>query len=491
MRRFPLRLAGALLAPAVLVSFVLGVVACGAFNLLPQRAQAQTLSAPTESPFAAAAEKALPAVVNISGEKTVQVSGRRGLSDPGGPFGELFRDFFRGFPELPFEIPQNALGSGVIIRSDGYIVTNSHVVNGYDRIAVKLADGTEFKGDKVRVVGIDQQTDLAVLKVSADRPLPVIPFADPQKVRVGDWAIAVGNPFGLQGTVTVGVISAKGRSGIPLPEGPSRQDFIQTDAAINPGNSGGALINTAGELLGINTAIRSPVGANVGIGFAVPADLVRSVADQLIEHGRVVRGYLGIRPQEVTASIRRAMKLGDSTGVLVSEVLAGTPAEKAGVRVGDVVVEVNGVRVSGVERFRRDIAELRPGTKVKLTLVRNGRKLQLEAKLAEFNEEARTSVPQAEPQAARLGLSVRDLTAEERQQFAASGGVVVENVERGRPAAEAGIQRGDVILRVGDLDIGSEADFARAARQLAENKDPVLFYLKRDGRPLFLAVEPD
>ncbi|MEO0086119.1 MAG: PDZ domain-containing protein, partial [candidate division WOR-3 bacterium] len=322
-------------------------------------------------------------------------------------------------------------------------------------------------------------------------PLPVIPFADPDKVKVGDWVIAVGNPFGLQGTVTVGVISAKGRSGIPLPEGPSRQDFIQTDAAINPGNSGGALVNTAGELVGINTAIRSPVGANVGIGFAVPADLVRSVTDQLIEHGRVVRGYLGIRPQEVTDAIRKAMKLGDAAGVLVSEVLPGTPAAVAGMKVGDVIVEVNGVRVSGVERFRRDIAELRPGTRVKLTVFRNGRKLQLEAKLTEFTEERQASVPQDEPKTAWLGLSVRALTTEERQRLSESGGVAVEEVERGRPAAEAGIQRGDVILRVGDSDIANEADFAKAAKELAGTKEPILLYLKRDGRPLFVAVEPD
>ena len=291
--------------------------------------------------------------------------------------------------------------------------------------------------------------------------------------------------------MTVGVISAKGRSGIPLPEGPSRQDFIQTDAAINPGNSGGALVNTAGELVGINTAIRSPVGASVGIGFAVPADLVRSVADQLIEHGKVVRGYLGIRPQEVTAAIRKAMRLGDSSGVLVSEVLSGTPADKAGLKVGDVIVEVNGVKVSGVERFRRDIAELRPGTKVKLAVVRNGRRIQLEAKLTEFTEETRASVTPVESETAWLGLSVRALTAEERRTLSGSGGVVVEDVEHGRPAAEAGIQRGDVILRAGEFDIGGEADFARAAKELAGSKDPVLFYLKRQGRPLFVAVEPD
>jgi len=491
MKRVPLRLVGAIVAPAVLVAFVLGLMACGALNWWPLPAQAQAPSPTESSPFVAAADKALPAVVNIAGEKTVQVSRGRGGPDPGGPFGELFREFFRGFPELPFEIPQNALGSGVVVRSDGYIVTNNHVVNGYDKVAVKLADGSEFKGDKVRVVGVDPQTDLAVLKVSTVKPLPAIAFADPAEIRVGDWAIAVGNPFGLEGTVTVGVISAKGRSGIPLPEGPSRQDFIQTDAAINPGNSGGALVNINGELLGINTAIRSPVGASVGIGFAVPVDLVKSVTDQLITHGKVVRGYLGIRPQEVTEAIRQAIKLSDTRGVLVSEVLSATPAEKAGVRVGDVIVEVNGVKAVGVERFRQSIADMQPGAKVRLTIVRNGRRMQIEAKLAEFAEEARASAPREEQRAKWPGLAVRGLTAEERRQSSESGGVVVEEVERGRPAAEAGIQRGDMVLRVGETDINGEADFSRALRELAGSKSPVLFYLKRGGQPLFVAVAPD
>ncbi|MGQ9708141.1 MAG: S1C family serine protease, partial [bacterium] len=350
------------------------------------------------SPFVTVVEQVVPSVVNISAERKVRVQ-----QPPLPYFGWPFEEFFREMP-MP-EQNLHSLGSGVIISADGYIVTNNHVISGYDNIIVKLSDGTVFKDKDVKVIGTDPQTDLAVIKINTTRQLTPIRYADPQSIRVGDWAIAIGNPYGFQNTVTVGVISAKGRTGIPLPEGPNRQDFIQTDAAINPGNSGGPLVNIRGELIGINTALSSPVGANVGIGFAVPVNFVRLVAEQLVAHGKVIRGYLGVRPQEVTGKIKEALKLGEGNGVLISEVLANTPAASAGLQVGDVIVEVNGQPVKGVDEFRNLIASFKPGTEVVLIIIRAGRRLTKRVVLAEFPEENRAQAPRKEEgKAGWLGL---------------------------------------------------------------------------------------
>ena len=285
------------------------------------------------------------------------------------------------------------------------------------------------------------------------------------------------------------MISALGRSGIPLPEGPSRQDFIQTDAAINPGNSGGPLVNIRGELIGVNTALSSPVGANVGIGFAVPVSFVKSVAEQLIVYGKVIRGYLGIRPQEVTEKIRQALKLQEGNGVLVSEVLTNTPAEKAGLQVGDVIVEVNGEPVKGVEEFRNLIAGTKPQTAVELKIIREGRILTKKAVLTEFPEETLIQAPGSKEKG-RLGLEVADLSLEEQKQAGVTGGVKVMEIVPNSPADEAGIQRGDIILKIGGKDIKGKADFEESAKMLDAAKEPILFYLKRNGQPMFVAIEP-
>ena len=483
-RRISLRLAGAILAPAVLAAFVIGLVAAGVLNFPPRAAVAQVESGRAlalgtgESPFAAVAEAVIPTVVNISAEKTVRTEAP-GSQDLG-PFEELFRDFFREMPEGPLEQQRSALGSGVIIDPAGYVVTNNHVVEGFDDIVVKLSDGTELRGAKVEVVGRDPKTDLAVLKVSADKPLPAIRFGDVKSVRVGDWAVAIGNALGLQSTVTVGVVSATGRSGIPLPEGPSYQDFIQTDASINPGNSGGALVDIRGDLIGINSAIRSPVGYNVGVGFAVPADMVRTVTEQLIAHGKVIRGYLGIRPQEVTESLRAALGLADTRGVLVSEVLAGTPAAKAGIQDGDVITRIDDQVVEGLEQFRRAIAEFPPDATVTLGLVRDGKSLSKRVKLTEFPEDEPVSEAPASRPETWLGLEVGER----------DGAVVVESVTAGSPAGDAGILRGDVILQVGDVAVNGMGDYRRASGELGGGKKPVLFRLGRGTSKLFVAVDP-
>jgi len=482
------------MAPAVIVAFVLGMILAGALSCGAGPARAEegatvrllTDAAPVAS-FADVAEAVTPSVVNISTEKTVRVN-RWAPSPAPGPFEEFFRHFFPDGPQVPQEQERSGMGSGVIISPDGYIVTNNHVVADFDRIVVRLSDDTEFKSDRVEVVGRDPQTDLAVLKVKADRKLPAIRFGRAEDVRVGDWAIAVGNPFGLQSTVTVGVVSAKGRSGLPLREGPSYQDFIQTDASINPGNSGGALVNVRGELIGVNSAIRSPVGANVGIGFAVPVDMVMSVTEQLMTHGRVVRGFLGIRPQPVTKAIREAMGLRSTAGVLVSEAIKDQPAEKAGMKAGDVITAVDGTPVRDVEQFRRKVAEYAPGTAVEFTFVRERREMKKRVRLAEFpDEQARQEPARTEPEG-WFGMRPRAATAAERNQGAS--GVVVESVEPGSPAAEAGIRPGDVILELGGRATPGMKEFDDAARAEAKAGRAVLVRIQRGENRLFLAIEP-
>lgn len=497
-KRISLKLVGLIVAPTTIVAFVLGLIFAGVFGSTLRVAGGAVREPPLhfqpttgeESPFVAVAEKVIPTVVNISAEKVIKGSGTSPFPQIEGPFDEFFQKFFRSLPVPEQHI--NALGSGVIISPEGYIVTNNHVIAGYDNPVVKLSDGAEFKGRDVKIVGRDQQTDLAVIKINAGRPLPAIKYADPASIKVGDWAIAIGNPFGLQSTVTVGVISATGRSGIPLPEGPSRQDFIQTDAAINPGNSGGALVNIRGELIGINTALRSPVGANVGIGFAVPARFVKSVVEQLIVHGKVVRGYLGIRPQEVTENLRRALKLENKGGVLTSEVVPNTPAEKAGLQVGDVIVEVNGVPTQGVEKFRQEIAEMKPGTKVTLTIIRQGRRKKISATLGEFPEETQARAPteKEERESNWLGFKVSDLSVEEQKENNVQGGVKVVSVESGSAGDKAGVEPGDIIVKIGEEEIRNKSHFAEVVEKLTQSKEPVLCYIKRARQPMFIAIEP-
>ena len=289
----------------------------------------------------------------------------------------------------------------------------------------------------------------------------------------------------------MGVVSAKGRSGLPLPEGPSYQDFIQTDASINPGNSGGALVNIKGELMGINSAIRTPTGGSVGIGFAVPVDIVKSVTDQLIKTGKVVRGYMGIRPQPVTDAIRQAMGLEDSKGVIVADVVAGQPADKAGIKSGDVIVAVNGEKTDGVEQFRRQVADFVPGSSVSIGIVRDGERMTKRVALVSFPEdEQQASAPQEEPGTAWLGITVRSLTGGERAEAKVLGGVLVEDVEVGSAAAGAGIESGDIVLEVGKVRIGAVNDYNRAVHQFRGSNKAVLFRINRAGSVLYVAVEP-
>jgi len=437
------------------------------------------------SPFTSIVERVLPSVVNISAERKIK------SSNPLKPWNDEFFEFF----PWDFYLPERnvySLGSGVIISSDGYIVTNNHLIAGYDNIIVKLNDGTEFKNENISIIGVDPQTDLAVIKIIKPTvSLVPIKFADPASIKVGDWAIAIGNPYGLQGTVTVGVISAIGRSGFQLPGGPTRQDFIQTDAAINPGNSGGALVNIRGELIGINTAISSPLGVNIGIGFAIPVNYVKNVAEQLIKYGKVTRGYLGIVPQEITEQLRKALKLTVNHGILISEVIPHTPAEKAGLRVGDVILDVNGEPVTGVKQFREMIADLRPGTRVTLRIIRKGSVLIKRAVLSEFPELIQSQLPSVKDQNNDwLGLEVADLSSEDKEYAGCEQGVKVLSVKPHSLAEEAGFQPGDIILKIDERQIMDRHDFEQITKEIAGLNEPVLVYIKRNRQPMFIAVQP-
>jgi Do/DeqQ family serine protease len=497
---------GAIIAGAVIVAFIIGLFIAGTFNFGHRNtAQAENpttsidskyplITGEGTSPFVKVVDAVIPAVVNISAEKVVKITS----PSFSWPFDDFFRDFFKDLPKTeskPQEQKTQTLGSGVIISADGYILTNNHVVAGFDNFVVKLSDKTEFKGKKVKIVGKDSKTDLAVIKVDTKENLPFAKMGNSDNIRVGDWAIAIGIPFGLEGTVTVGVISAKGRSGVPLPEGPTYQDFIQTDAAINPGNSGGPLVNIKGELIGINTAIRTTTGGNIGIGFATPINLAREISDQLISKGKIIRGYLGVYPQEITKELKDAMNLKTTEGVLLGEVVDNMPAAKAGLKAGDVVVKFDGKKVTDLQQFRRMVAEVAPGATVDIDVIRDGKSMTFNAKLQEMPDEVASKPEEIEKESNEitswLGITVRNLTTDEKQSLNLEQGVMVDNIEGGSIADQSGIRQGDVLLKIDKYEISNIKDFSKLAKQLKDTKKPILFRLKRDKVSLFIAVTPE
>ncbi|HID32409.1 MAG TPA: Do family serine endopeptidase, partial [bacterium (Candidatus Stahlbacteria)] len=359
---------------------------------------------------------------------------------------------------------------------DGYIVTNNHVVKGAEDIIIKLYSGEEFKGNDVKIVGTDQRTDIALIKVKTKKKLPVLKLGSSEGIEVGDWAIAVGNPFHFEGTVTVGVISAKGRSGLALPEGPVYQNFIQTDAAINPGNSGGPLVNIRGEVIGINTAITSPSGGNIGIGFAIPIDLARKVISELKEKGHVERGYLGVYPQEITEDLREGLDLPSTEGILVRDVLPNTPADRAGIKPGDVIIEFDHKKVKDVNQFRLMVAETPIGKRVEIIVWRDGKEKKLRTKIGQFPEE----IAQTTKEARDLGIMVREVSEPET-------GVAIEKVTAGSIADQAGLKVGDLIVRINRRRIKTLKDYMQTLTE--ENKKEVLvFQIKRKGKTYFITI---
>jgi serine protease Do len=398
--------------------------------------------------FAQVADQSLPAVVTITSERVVTVdSGMMGNS----PFPDFFEHFMPSpRNNEPREFRQNALGSGVIVRENGIVLTANHVVEDAENIKVILPDQREFDAE---VVGTDPETDLAVLKVDADGSLPVIVMGSSANNRVGDWVLALGNPFGqgLAGSVTAGIISAKGRSDIGLTR---YEDFIQTDAAINPGNSGGPLVNLHGELIGINTAIATRSGGYQGVGFAIPVDLVAMVMDNILTEGRVVRGWLGVYIRDLDSSLREAFAMDrkEVGGVLIDQVVDGSPADDAGLKDGDIILSMEGKSIADGNDLRFRTASFRPGSKIDVKVLREGKHKTIEVELGELESTAvaTNDVEPEEDLLAGLGLELSDLTDEIRGELRLASdidGVVVMSVENYSVAAEAGLRLGDVIIK--------------------------------------------
>ena len=453
----------------------LSAVVLAAPQLLAQRG-------PVTESFAPVVKKVQPAVVNISTTVVRKSPGRGEM----GPF-----DFFfgPGQQQQPREQRGHSLGSGVIVRADGYLLTNSHVVADATDIKVVLSDRRELKAT---LVGSDPQSDIAVLKLDVTG-LPVLPFGDSEKAEVGDIVLALGNPFGIGQTVTMGIIGAVGRSGLNIEQ---YENFIQTDAAINPGNSGGALINAKGELVGINTAILSESGGNMGVGFAVPINMARNVMDQIMKSGKVVRGYMGAGIQDVTPALAKGLGLKDSRGVAITQVEKDSPAEKSGLRPGDVVTAIDGGSVETSNALRLKISSLAPGTNVKLSVQReDGSKAELPVTLAQLP--ARDGEAKNDPSgtkqkgSAMEGVTLEELTPRIARQLRLQGdvtGLVVTAIDPSSPAAEAGLQRGDVIQKVNRQPVATMSDFDKILAQGAGK--PVLLLVNRGGRTAFVAVEP-
>ncbi|MCX7994512.1 MAG: DegQ family serine endoprotease [candidate division WOR-3 bacterium] len=493
--KLSLKSAGIIAGVAAIVAFLAGLIISAGIPVLSNKTEASPstsginpiLTEQGESPFTRVAEMVSPAVVNISAERVVKTGFEDFKWDFRGPFEDFFREFFKNFP--PSESKTKTLGSGFIISEDGYVVTNHHVIKNASNIIIRLTNKKEYKGDAVKIIGSDSRTDVALLKIETKEKLPYLKLGDSDKIKVGDWVMAVGNPFNLEGTVTVGVISAKGRHHIPLSEGPDLQNFLQTDAAINPGNSGGPLINLQGEVIGINTAITSTSGGNIGIGFAIPINLARSVIEELKTKGKVTRGYLGVYLEDLTNEIKEALNLSSLDGVLINEVIPNSPADDAGIKEGDVIIEYEGKKVTDVQSFRLMVASTTPGKTVKLKLIRNGKELELKVKIGEMKEEV-AGVTE-EKQKTELGLQVVDIDSPEAKGYniSAKKGVVVTAVESNSPSSDAGIQPGDVIIGIGNKVIENLTDFRNALKDLKKGK-PVIFQIQRGERKRFIAVKP-
>lgn len=431
--------------------------------------------------FADLAEKVKPAVVNISTTKTVR---QQGVPFPPSPFGgpDPFEEFRRFFEEsVPREQTQTALGTGFIINDKGDILTNNHVVGDADAIQVHLSDGRKFKAD---VVGRDERTDLAVIKIDTKSKLPFVQLGDSDAAKQGDWVMAVGNPFGFEHTVTVGVVSAKGRI-LGDAKAPFAR-FIQTDASINPGNSGGPLFNLQGEVVGINTMI---YGMGTGIGFAIPVNLAKTLLPQLQEKGSVTRGWLGVQIQGMTEELAKSYGLESEKGALLASVFPESPADQGGLKGGDVVLKFDGREIEEPFDLSAFVAETEVGKKAKLTVMREGKEMVLTVKIGKREEEevAQGAQPhQPSGKADILGLYVRGLRAEESQQIGIKKGVLVERIEPGSPAAERDIHEGDLILEVNQTQIESVPDYENVVKKLQKGSIVRLF-LARGGMKLFIA----
>ena len=446
-------------------------------------------AAPMLPNFVPLAKNAGPAVVNISTEREVESPVMGMFSFPGmDQFFEQFGGPFGMRPGQPApKQKSSALGSGFIISADGYIVTNNHVVEGADKITVKL-NGDKSAGLAAKVVGTDAETDLALLKVESKTALPVLKFGDSDAMEVGDWVVAIGNPFGLSNTVTAGILSAKGRD---IHAGPF-DNFLQTDASINPGNSGGPLINMAGEVIGINTAISAN---GQGIGFAIPSSLASKVINDLREGKKVSRGWLGVTIQDVDENTAKALGLKSSKGALIGSVLDGEPADKAGLRAGDVIVRVGGTDIDSASAVTRSVASLKPDTKVDVVVLRNGKEVKTTVTLGERSYHSTTAQnPGQQSEGGDLGVSIKPLTPEDARALQLSAdvkGLLVVSVKGDGPAAEAGIRTGDVILSANLKPVTSAEELVSIVRKEGKERGAVMLQVNRHGETFFITVTLD
>jgi serine protease Do len=433
--------------------------------------------------FAPILKPVLPAVVSIASSRIIKVPQNQFFNNP------FFQQFFgRQFQAPPQQEREQGLGSGVIINADGYILTNNHVIDKATEIKVILPDKREFPG---KVVGADSKTDIAVVKIKATG-LPTVTLGNSSLLQVGDYAFAIGNPFGVGETATMGIISATGRNGLDIED---YEDFIQTDAAINPGNSGGALLNARGEVIGINTAILSGgSGGNQGVGFAIPINMAKYVMDQILKHGKVVRGYIGVGIQELTPDLAKAFNVPAEKGALVGSVEPNSPGAKAGLQRGDVITEINGEPVTGPNDLRLKVGAMAPGTSVHLKVLRNGETRDVTLTLGEApSGKGQGSNAEGPAENSPMnGVQVDELTNDIRQELGLNPdvkGVVVTDVPDGSPASDAGLQRGDVIEQVNRHPVNSVAEYQRLIGEAGAQA--VVLLINRGGNTTFVVVQPE
>lgn len=429
-------------------------------------------------------EKQGAAVVNISTTQIIQTpQGIPNISEDD-PFYEFFRRFA---PQMPREQESQSLGSGFIISADGYIMTNAHVVDHADKITVRLTDKREYRA---KVIGADKRTDVALLKIEATS-LPKINVGDPNRLKVGEWVVAIGSPFGFDNSVTAGIVSAKGRS---LPQD-NFVPFIQTDVAINPGNSGGPLFNMNEEVVGINSQIYTRSGGSMGLSFAIPIDVAMQVVDQLRNTGKVTRGRIGVTIQELTRELAESFGLSTPNGALVSNVEKNAPADKAGIQASDVILKFNGKPVNNSSDLPRMVAVIKPGTKVPVQLWRKGESRQVTVEVAEMPEEAKLAQSPKKPSdkaaemISRLGIAVSELSVEQRQELQISGGLLVEDV-KGSAARAAGLHPGDVLLSLGNVPIRSLGQLNELLKQVPNGRN-VAFLVRRGDGASYVAIKLD
>ena len=491
-----------LMSTVCVVGIIIGLLISVNMNFLPVAKSTAEPNVPVSNDigislsksFTKVAKTVTPSVVTITSTKIIKTQKRKYAS----PFEELFgqefggEDFFKNLqPDTPEKYKSQGLGSGVIVKDDGTILTNNHVVNGADEIKVTLSDRRSFPA---KIVGTDPKTDVAVIRLTkkADN-LKAAMLGDSDKLEVGEWVLAIGNPFGLNSTVTSGIISAEGRGNVGVAD---FEDFIQTDAAINPGNSGGALVNLSGQVIGINTAIASKSGGYMGVGFAIPINMAEKVMNSLILTGKVVRGYLGVRIQDMTEEFSKNMKIKEGqNGILVGEVTKDSPADKAGIKPYDLIIKLNGKEIMDVNHFRNTIATTGPNTEVSITVLRDGRTMDLTAKLGELkgDEKSNPVSPKEDVQPTNLGFKVQPLTSDIAKQLnlpSSTQGIIVTDVAQGSSAMESGLSRGDVIKDVNRQPVKNMNDFKSATSKLKKG-DSIMIQVQRADASALLAFTID